>query len=124
MEPSNGSRARKWCSDACRKAAGRAAPVGRPVGAEPGPIETTLRTVLAEVRFPEGDPRLVLAQVALRIAQALDQRPTAPLSNELKGLVTDIVTYADDPPGIVDELKARRAVRRLDGLLAWPADGS
>jgi hypothetical protein len=90
---------------------------------EPGPVEASVREFMAAVAFPERDPRAALTVMAVRLAGALDRNPgAAPLARELRTIMTWL---AENPAGAadrVDELRARRAQRRVSFLLGDRAE--
>jgi hypothetical protein len=71
-----------------------------------------------ECRYPASDPRALSLAVAMRLAEALDADPSnAAVARELSGIVRAIaVDPARESDGI-DELRARRAARRVELLL-------
>ena len=84
----------------------------------PGPTETAVREFMAAVAFPERDPRAAMTVMAVQLAAALDRSPgAAPVARELRCILGWL---AENPAGAsdrVDELRARRAQRRLGQLL-------
>lgn len=122
LPPATGTRERVWCSDRCRKAAGRRAPsngMSRPL--EPLPegatVTDALDAFLASVDYPPEDPRAVVASVARLLAQDLDRHPSANIARELRSHVEHLGAGPNEDPGIIDEIRARRAQRRVEMLL-------
>ena len=77
-----------------------------------------LAHMLETVPFPESDPRAVLAVVATRLAAAFDERQTAGLARELRSVIGTMMEHPAEDADRIDELKARRAARLVDGVIA------
>lgn len=76
-----------------------------------------VRALLAVTQYPEDDPRAVLSVVAVRLAERFDAEPSAAMARELRGVLGDLSSHPNEPPGIVDELRARYMARQVEGLL-------
>jgi hypothetical protein len=89
-------------------------------------IEEALLGLAATLDFDVGDPRAVLVKVAHRLAQGLDRQPTGALAGELRACLAQLAEDPNAPADRVDELRARRAVRRVRMLMgdAWAAEGN
>jgi hypothetical protein len=86
----------------------------------PVPGVTTSEAVaemLAVVPFDEGDPRAVLSAIAVRLAAAFDERHSPGLARELRYAVQAISDEPSRPATVVDDLRARRMARRVDGVI-------
>ena len=82
-----------------------------------GPVERAVRELAEALKFEASDPRSVLLAVASQLAAAFDARPSALLASEIRATVGAITDSPADPPGVLDELRARRAGRRVEALL-------
>jgi hypothetical protein len=78
-----------------------------------------LAELLAVVPFDEGDPRAVLSAIAVRLAAAFDEHHSPGLARELRYAVTAISDEPSRAATIVDDLKARRMARRVDGVIRY-----
>jgi len=76
-----------------------------------------LAELLETVPFPEGDPRAVLSVIAARLAAAFDERQTPGLARELRHVLGVIMEHPNEAADRIDELKARRAARLVDGII-------
>jgi len=110
-------RPRRWCSDKCRKRsrATWVAPVEHTD--EPGPVEVAVRELVESTGYDDGDPRRVLAVVALRLAASFDSSGSVTIARELRGHVASISEFSSEAATIVDDMRARRAARRVEGLI-------
>lgn len=82
-------------------------------------IETATAAFVATLRFPKGDPRELLGQIAVRLARRVDETGALPAAvRELRVLLAQLAEVPGRESGPVDELQARRAQRRLDQILA------
>lgn len=69
--------------------------------------------------LPAGDPRALMGQIAIRLAQRVDETGALPAAvRELRVLLAQLAEVPGQSAGPVDELRVRRAQRRLDVLLA------
>lgn len=85
---------------------------------EPGPVERSVDALLGSLHYEESDPRSAIGLVALQLAAALDRSPGAVmLSRELRASISWLIEQPNVAPGAVDEVRARRAARRVIGLL-------
>lgn len=93
-------------------------PAGEPPP-EPGPIETMAEAYVDALPYPDGDPRRMLGQLAVTLARRVDLDGAVPASvRELRTLLSQLVEVPNQQSGLVDELRLRRAHRRLDAILA------
>jgi hypothetical protein len=86
---------------------------------ELGAIEETVVDLAEALVLQRGDPRLTIVATSRRLAQALDTAPMsqlASLGRELRGQMTWLAE-AHAQGDRVDEIRARRAARRLKLLL-------
>jgi hypothetical protein len=117
-------RPRRWCSERCRKSAGnghrfteRRPAVDRPV-AEPGVMELAVRALVNELSYPPSDPRAVMCLIALQLAQELDAQPSSvTLSRELRLCMAHMADQPNEPPGTIDEIRAKFLQRRVTMIL-------
>lgn len=85
----------------------------------PGGIETAVIAFVESLRYVEPDPRALLAQIAVRLAQRVDETGALPAAvRELRVLLVQLTEVPNGPSGVVDETRLRRAQRRLDSVLA------
>src|SRR5262245_37711284 len=80
-------------------------------------VEDAVTKFLETLRFDEGDPRVVSAACALRLAQLLDEKGPSPVhaASELRGIIEWLGTYGDDEkPTVIDTLRARRHAGRTE----------
>ena len=81
-------------------------------------VTASVQALLDELKFQPGDPRFVLGQVALQLAAALDKSPAnVTIARELRSHVGSIAESPNSEPGLVDEIRARRAARRVACLI-------
>jgi len=84
-----------------------------------------VQALIDSTRFEPDDPRSVLAVVSVRLAVSLDSAPSnVALARELRTHVTSLAENPSEPSGFVDDLRARRAVRRIDKLLRSAEEGA
>lgn len=86
---------------------------------EPGGIEVAVQAYVESLPYRAGDPRALLAQIAVRLAQRVDETGALPAAvRELRVLLVQLAEIPNGPAGFVDEVRLRRAQRRLDVLIA------
>lgn len=90
---SNSSHRRRWCSDACRKRAARARPTTPPPSAPTGPVESAVRTLLAEL--PTSGVDAARAALAIALAALVDSG-SVPAGHELRGLLNEFDALEDE----------------------------
>lgn len=96
-----------------------AADAGSELGRELGGIEQLTSAFVESLPFPEGDPREILGQLVVELARRVDHDGAVPATvRELRTLLVQLAEIPNQAPGQVDELRLKRAQRRLDGLLA------
>lgn len=89
-----GRRARRFCSDRCRKRASRAAEAVKapPPGTPDGPVSAAVRAALAEVSFDTiGRAQ---AEMAVALARLVDAG-SVPAARELRPLLADLALVED-----------------------------
>ena len=86
-------------------------------------VSAALEGFLAELNFPEHDVRRVMVAVARRLAAALDRRPSGAVARELGTVLNQLAARPNEPADRIDELQAKRAVRRMHLLLEDVARG-
>jgi hypothetical protein len=87
---------------------------------EVGPVEGALRLFADSLTVRNDDPRNVITQAALRLGRALDEAPgkeTAAISRELRVYVGYMADFGQQPDQL-DELRAKRALSRVDSVLS------
>lgn len=85
----------------------------------PGGIESAVIAFVESLPYQEPDPRALLAQIAIRVAQRVDETGALPAAvRELRVLLAQLTEVPNGPSGPVDEVRLRRAARRLDQILA------
>jgi hypothetical protein len=112
-------RPRVWCSERCRKAAGNGhrARERRPDDG-PAVIELAVRALVNELSYPAWDPRAVMCLIALELARELDAQPASvTLSRELRLCMAHMAETPNEPPGKIDEIRARFLQRRVEMTL-------
>lgn len=88
----------------------------------PGGIETAVTAFVASLPYQVPDPRALLAQIAVRLAQRVDETGALPAAvRELRVLLVQLTEVPNGPAGVVDEVRLRSAQRRLDNILATAA---
>lgn len=102
------------------------APAVMPPGMEderaPGGIETAVTAFVASLPYQVPDPRALLAQIAVRLAQRVDETGALPAAvRELRVLLVQLTEVPNGPAGVVDEVRLRSAQRKLDAILATAA---
>ena len=96
-----------------------AVPVEAGSGRVPGGIETMARAFVESLPYLPDDPRFLLGEVAVQLARRVDEDGAVPAAvRELRVLLMQLAEAPNGPAGKVDELRVRRAQRRLDGILA------
>jgi hypothetical protein len=85
--------------------------------AEPGSVESAIRRVVDDLPFEGDDPRIAMSALAISVAQAIDDRPTAALSAELRAVVSAITQTPNDEPDQIDDLRLRHGRRRVEAAL-------
>ena len=90
------------------------APGGRVLGG----IEAAVEAFVDTLPYRAPDPRALLAQIAVRLAQRVDETGALPAAvRELRVLLSQLVEVPNGPAGVVDETRLRAAQRRLDTIL-------
>ncbi len=85
----------------------------------PGGIETMARAFVDTLPYAKDDPRHLIGELAVLLAQRVDDDGAVPAAvRELRTLLVQLAEAPNGPAGTVDELRLRRAQRRLDGMLA------
>lgn len=88
----------------------------------PGGIETAVTAFVASLPYQVPDPRALLAQIAVRLAQRVDETGALPAAvRELRVLLVQLTDTPNGPAGVVDEVRLRSAQRKLDNILATAA---
>ena len=72
--------------------------------------------------FDAEDPRAVIGLVAEKLARALDERASAAVARELRSSVEYLCDDPNADGDRVDEVRAKRAARRLGLLLSGMGD--
>jgi hypothetical protein len=89
-----------------------------PADGTPGPVEVALRDFLEVSQWPPDDPRTVGKVVAAQLARALDARPgPTSLARELRTVLQWLSDRPNNPPTIIDELRAKVYADKVDRLL-------
>lgn len=85
----------------------------------PGGIEQAVTAFIEALPYREPDPRALLAQIAVRLAQRVDETGAMPAAvRELRVMLMQLTEVPDQPSGPLDVHRLRRAQHRLDALLA------
>jgi hypothetical protein len=116
--------ARKTGTAGRAQVGGEAAAVTPVVDGErlPGGIETAVVAFVASLPYQAPDPRALLAQIAVRLAQRVDETGALPAAvRELRVLLMQLTETPNGPSGVVDEVRLRAAQRKLDNILATAA---
>ena len=92
--PTNGSRGRRFCSDACRKRASRAGPDLPPPTSDDGPVTAAVRTALDDLPT-SGTVDGARAQMALSLAGMVDAGSVA-AAHELRGVLSELSVIEDE----------------------------
>ena len=83
-----------------------------------GGIEAAVVAFVDTLPYRPPDPRALLAQIAVRLAQRVDETGALPAAvRELRVLLSQLVEVPNGPSGVVDETRLRAAQRRLDTIL-------
>ena len=91
---------------------------GVPVERSPGGIEMATSAFVEMLGFAPGDPRALLGQIAVLLAQRVDDSGALPaVVRELRLLLGQLAEAPSGPAGKLDDLQVRRAQRRLDQIL-------
>ena len=84
----------------------------------PGGIEMATAAFVEMLGFASGDSRSLLGQIAVRLAQRVDDSGALPAAvRELRVLLGQLAEAPSGPSGRLDDLQVRRAQRRLDQIL-------
>lgn len=85
---------------------------------EPGEIEAETAAFVAQLNFPEGDPRRIIGRITVKLARRIDEGGAhASAIQQFRVLLMQLAEVPDQPAGPLDGTRARRAVRRVDRLL-------
>lgn len=85
----------------------------------PGKIELSVKSFVEALPYEPPDPRALLADIAVRLAQRVDETGALPAAvRELRVLLVQLTEVPNGPAGPVDEMRLRSAARRLDSILA------
>ena len=85
----------------------------------PGGIETAVTAYVEALPYKDGDPRKILGEIAVQLARRVDESGALPAAvRELRVLLVQIGEVPNGPSGFVDEVRVRRAQRRIDAMLA------
>jgi hypothetical protein len=84
-----------------------------------GGIETATAAYVRTLQLAPGDPRAILGQMAVGLARRVDGSGALPAAvRELRVLLAQLSEVPGQPAGPVDELRVRRAQRRVEQMLA------
>ncbi|MEV6633889.1 hypothetical protein AB0M54_24370 [Actinoplanes sp. NPDC051470] len=87
--------------------------------APPGGIEVAVAAYVVSLKYPAGDPRAILGEIAVRLAKRVDDSGALPAAvRELRVLLAQIGEVPNGPAGVVDEVRLQRTQRRLNSLLS------
>jgi len=85
----------------------------------PGGIEQAVVAFCEALPYAPGDPRALLAQIAVRLARRVDETGAMPAAvRELRVMLMQLTEVPNGPAGPLDEHRLRRAQKRLDAHLA------
>lgn len=85
----------------------------------PGGIEQAVLAFVATLPYAALDPRALLAQICIRLAQRVDETGAMPAAvRELRVMLMQLTEVPNSPAGPVDEARLKRAQRKLDLFLA------
>ena len=85
----------------------------------PGGIEAAVVAFVEALPYREPDPRALLGQIAVRLAQRVDETGAMPAAvRELRTMLMQLTEVPNQPTGPLDEHRLRRAQHRLDGILS------
>jgi len=85
----------------------------------PGGIEQAVIAFCAALPYASPDPRALLAQICVRLAQRVDETGAMPAAvRELRTMLMQLTEVPNQPAGPVDEARLQRAQRKLDLFLA------
>ena len=83
-----------------------------------GGIEAAVTAFVEALPYEPPDARALLAQIAVRLAQRVDETGALPAAvRELRVLLAQLVETPNGPVDRVDETRLRAAQRRLDTIL-------
>lgn len=86
---------------------------------QPGGIEQAVIAFCAALPYASPDPRALLAQICVRLAQRVDETGAMPAAvRELRTMLMQLTEVPNQPAGPVDEARLQRAQRKLDLFLA------
>jgi hypothetical protein len=89
-----------------------------PADRTPDKIEAAVTAFIETLPYEAPDPRYLLGQIAIRLAQRVDETGALPAAvRELRVLLAQLVEVPRGPSGQVDEIRLRAAQRKLDSLL-------
>jgi hypothetical protein len=81
-------------------------------------VAAAVEAFIRETHYPASDPRCLSLAVAARLAEALDRDSSnAAVARELSNIVRWIAVDPAAPADGIDELRAKRAARRVELLL-------
>jgi len=87
-------------------------------GRRPDKIEAAVIAFVDQLPFEAPDPRALLGQIAILLAQRVDETGAVPAAvRELRVLLAQLVEVPSGPHGVVDEIRLRAAQRKLDSYL-------
>jgi len=85
----------------------------------PDKIEEAVTAFVETLPYVEPDPRALLAKIAVRLAQRVDETGALPAAvRELRVLLAQLVETPKAPVDSVDEARLRAAQRKLDIILS------
>jgi hypothetical protein len=76
------------------------------------PVRRLVEQLLETTDFAADDPRRVMAQVALKLADKFDEGASSPIARELSKALTFLADVGP-VPGQLDEIRARHLARRV-----------
>ncbi len=88
--------------------------------AEAGPVEAALALFADSLTVPKSDPRAVIVACAMELARALDAsqgKDVAWIAREMRNYVSWMGDFGQTADAL-DTIRAQRALRRVDGVLA------
>jgi hypothetical protein len=81
-------------------------------------VAAAVEAFIRETHYPASDPRCLSLAVAARLAKAIDRDPgNAAVARELSNIIRAIAVDPAAPADAIDELRAKRAARRVEMLL-------
>lgn len=97
----------------------QAEPPPDPGDRAPGGIERAVVAFVATLPYQSPDPRALMAEIAVRVAQRVDETGAMPAAvRELRTMLSQLVEVPNQPSGQVDVLRLQTAQRHLDQILA------